>query len=250
MGSLLTGKVALVTGGSRGIGRAISCRLAREGACVILTYRADAASAHDTLSHIRHEGGKARCLQLEVADGHSVDAAAQDIAAQEGVLHILVNNAGINKPTDFDQIAEDDWDRIMAVNLKGPFLCIQRFLPLLRKACGASVINISSVSGQYGGPRTAHYAASKAGLISLGQVAARFCARDSIRVNTLAVGLVASAMASSGLQDGAVQKAADGILLGRMGTVEDVAGAVAFLASEDAAYITAQTINVNGGIYF
>ena len=246
----LDGKIALVTGGGRGIGRAISHRLAQDGASVVITWRADSECAEETAQHIRQSGGKARCIQLEVSDAGSVEAAVRNITAQEQRLHILVNNAGINKPTDFDKIAEEDWDRIMAVNLKGPFLCIQRFLPLLRMAGGASVINISSVSGQYGGSRTAHYAASKAGLISLGQVAARFCAQDGIRVNTLAVGLVASEMAASGLQSGNVQKTAENILLQRMGTVEEVANAVAFLASDDSSYITAQTINVNGGIYF
>jgi len=166
------------------------------------------------------------------------------------MLHILVNNAGINKPTDFDSITTEDWDQIMAVNLKGPFLCIQRCLPLLRAAHGACIINIGSVSGQYGGPRTAHYAASKAGLISLGQVAARFGAPDGIRVNTLAVGLVASEMAAAGLQGASVQKAAENILLKRMGSVEEVAAAAAFLASDESSYMTAQTINVNGGLYF
>src|SRR5207247_2604494 len=112
---------------------------------------------------------------------------------------ILVNNAGINKPTDFDQVTDEDWDTILAVNLKGPFICAQEALPALRRR-GGSIINIGSVSCQYGGPRTAHYAASKAGLISLGQVIARFGAKDKIRCNTLAAGLIASEMAEAGLQ--------------------------------------------------
>jgi 3-oxoacyl-[acyl-carrier protein] reductase len=246
----LKGKNALVTGGGRGIGRAISLRLAAGGARVVLTYRTDTQSAEATVEKIKQAGGVARCIPLEVASAKSVDEAVAGVAAKEEKLHILVNNAGINNPTDFDKIEEEDWDKIMAVNLKGPFLCTQRFLPLLRAAHDSSVINIGSVSGQYGGPRTAHYAASKAGLISLGQVAARFGAPDGIRVNTLAVGLVASEMASSGLQSAAVQKASETILLKRMGTVEEIANAVAFLASDESSYITAQTININGGLYF
>jgi 3-oxoacyl-[acyl-carrier protein] reductase len=123
-------------------------------------------------------------------------------------------------------------------------------LPALRRRGGGSIINIGSVSGQYGGPRTAHYAASKAGLISLGQVVARFGARDHIRCNTVAAGLIQSEMGGAGLQAPAVQKAAENILLGHLGTAEDVAQAVVFLASDASSYITAQTINVNGGLYF
>jgi len=136
------------------------------------------------------------------------------------------------------------------VNLKGPFICCQEALPLLQARGAGSIVNIGSVSGQYGGPRTAHYAASKAGLISLGQVVARFGAKHKIRCNTVAAGLIASDMAAAGMQSGAVSKAAESILLGRLGTPEEVARAVVFLASEEAGYITAQTINVNGGLYF
>ena len=124
-----------------------------------------------------------------------------------------MNNAGANKPADFDQITDADWDEIMAVNLKGPFLCAQEALPALRRRGGGSIVNIGSVSGQYGGPRTAHYAASKAGLISLGQVIARFGAKDNIRCNTVAAGLIESEMAAAGMQSEAVKKAAAGILL-------------------------------------
>ncbi|MDH5749138.1 MAG: SDR family oxidoreductase, partial [Rhodospirillales bacterium] len=167
-----------------------------------------------------------------------------------GGLDILINNAGINNPTDFDRITDAEWDEILDVNLKGPFVCAQEALPYLRKSDHGSIVNIGSVSGQYGGPRTAHYAASKAGLISLGQVIARFAARDNIRCNTIAAGLIESEMAAASLQSSAVNDAAKGILLGRMGTPEEVAGAVVFLASDAAGYITGQTLNVNGGLYF
>jgi len=246
----LQGKVALVTGGSRGIGRAICLALARAGAATALTYREQREAAEETVRQIQSGGGQALALQMDVRDRASVRQGFDALDAAWGGLDILVNNAGINRPADFDKITDDDWDEILTVNLKGPFMCIQTALPALRRRGGGSIVNIGSVSGQYGGPRTAHYAASKAGLISLGQVAARFGARDHIRCNTVAAGLIATDMAGSGLQAPAVQKAAENILLGRLGTVEEVARAVVFLASEASSYITAQTINVNGGLYF
>ncbi|WP_421900033.1 SDR family NAD(P)-dependent oxidoreductase [Maridesulfovibrio sp.] len=246
----LKDKIALVTGGGRGIGKAISHKLSAEGAQVIITWVGDRESAQQTATEISKDGGKARILKLEVSSADSVDAVVADITANEGRLDVLVNNAGINDPQDFDKITPEEWDRIMSVNLKGPFLCTQRCLELLKKSNAASVINIGSVSGQYGGPRTAHYAASKAGLISMTQVAARFGAQWKIRCNTVAAGLVVSDMADAGLKNPAVQKAAENVLLKRFAAASEVADSVAYLASDESSYITAQTINVNGGLYF
>lgn len=186
---------------------------------------------------------------MDVTNRASIAATVTE-AAGFGPASILVNNAGVNKPTDFDQIEDGDWDFVLETNLKGPFLVAQLFLPLLKQAHGASVIHIGSVSGQYGGPRTAHYAASKAGLISLSQVLARFGAPHAIRSNVVAAGLIASEMAAGGLQAASVQKAAENILLKRLGTPREVGDAVTFLASDASSYITAQTLNVNGGLYF
>jgi NAD(P)-dependent dehydrogenase (short-subunit alcohol dehydrogenase family) len=158
-----------------------------------------------------------------------------------------VNNAGVNKPCDFDLITDADWDEIVAVNLRGPFLCTQEALAFLRE--GGAVINIGSVSGQYGGPRTAHYAASKGGLIALTQCCARFLAPRGVRCNLVSPGLVRSEMAAAGLS-GLPSTIRDGILLGRLGEVDEVAHAVVFLASAEASYVTGQTMNVNGGLYF
>ncbi|WP_432738063.1 SDR family NAD(P)-dependent oxidoreductase [Maridesulfovibrio sp. FT414] len=246
----LEGKTALVTGGGRGIGKAICRRLAEHGAEVILTWVSDKSSAEENVQAILATGGKARCIQLEVSEEASVNSVVADIESKEGKLDILVNNAGINNPNDFDKITSDEWDRILGVNLKGPFLCTQKCLELLKKGQGASVINLGSVSGQYGGPRTAHYAASKAGLISLGQVIARFGAQWGIRCNTIAAGLIASEMADAGLKNPAVQKAAENVLMKRFGSTDEVADVVLYLASDESSYITAQTINVNGGLYF
>ncbi|HEY4275591.1 MAG TPA: SDR family oxidoreductase [Rhizomicrobium sp.] len=245
----LDGKCAVVTGGSRGIGRAIALGLAEAGADVLITYREKADEAQAVVKAIEAKTRRAKAVRMDVTDRAAVEAAAREAEAF-GPVSILVNNAGINKPTDFDQIADADWDTIMVANLKGPFVAAQLFLPLLKKNGGGAMVHIGSVSGQYGGPRTAHYAASKAGLISLSQVIARFGAQYNVRSNVVAAGMIASEMAAGGLAAASVQKAAENILLKRMGSPEEVADAVVFLASDAASYITAQTLNVNGGLYF
>ena len=245
----LSGKNAVVTGGSRGIGRAITLGLAEAGADVVLTYREKRSEAQNVVKQIEALGRRALALQMDVTERANVVAAAKD-ASGFGPISVLVNNAGINKPTDFNSVSDEDWDTILATNLKGPFICAQSFLPLLSEAGGGSIVHIGSVSGQYGGPRTAHYAASKAGLISLAQVIARFGAPHNIRSNTVAAGLIASDMAAAGMAAASVQKAAESIVLKRLGTTREVADAVVFLASDASSYITAQTINVNGGLYF
>ncbi len=245
----LSGKNAVVTGGSRGIGRAIALGLAEAGADVVLTFREKRSEAQNVVKQIEALGRRALALQMDVTERANVVAAAKD-ASGFGPISVLVNNAGINKPTDFDSVSDEDWDTILATNLKGPFICAQSFLPLLSEAGGGSIVHIGSVSGQYGGPRTAHYAASKAGLISLAQVIARFGAPHNIRSNTVAAGLIASDMAAAGMAAASVQKAAESIVLKRLGTTGEVADAVVFLASDASSYITAQTINVNGGLYF
>lgn len=248
--SELHGKRALVTGGSRGIGRAIVLALAQAGARVAFTYKEHSGAAEGLIDEIKATGGEAHAFKADVRDRSALQVIADALDESWEGLDVLVNNAGINKPTDFDQITDDDWDEILSVNLKGPFICTQTVWPLLLKSTGASVIHIGSVSGQYGGPRTAHYAASKAGLISLAQVIARFGAKHGIRSNTVAAGIIASDMGAAGLASPAVAKAAESVLLGRLGSADEVAATVVFLASNRSAYITAQTINVNGGLYF
>jgi 3-oxoacyl-[acyl-carrier protein] reductase len=246
----LEGKSAFVTGGSRGIGRAIAKGLAEAGANVAFSYRERRDEADRTLADIKAMGRRGLALPMDVTDRASIEAAAKDAEAAFGSISVLVNNAGINKPTDFDQVSDADWDMILATNLRGPFACAQVFLPLIARAGGGSIVHIGSVSGQYGGPRTAHYAASKAGLISLAQVIARFGAQHKVRSNVVAAGLIASEMAAAGMASATVQKAAESILLKRFGTTAEVADAVVFLASDASSYITAQTLNVNGGLYF
>jgi 3-oxoacyl-[acyl-carrier protein] reductase len=245
----LVGKNAVVTGGSRGIGRAIALGLAEAGADVVLTFRECREEAEEAVHKIEAMGRRAAALQMDVTHRASIEAVAKQALAF-GPISILVNNAGVNKPTDFDQVTDADWDFILSTNLKGPFICAQVFLPLLAQAGGGSIVHIGSVSGQYGGPRTAHYAASKAGLISLAQVIARFGAASNVRSNVIAAGLIASEMADAGLAAPSVQKAAEAIVLKRLGAPREVADAVVFLASDASSYITAQTLNVNGGLYF
>ena len=246
----LKGKKAMITGASRGIGRTVAIKLAEAGADVLFTYKTSDIEANKTKAAIRSLGQECLIYKADVRDRIAMAQIFGAMDSHWGSLDILVNNAGINIPTDFDKILDEDWDEILSVNLKGPFICTQMALPLLGKSGNASVINIGSVSGQYGGPRTAHYAASKAGLISLSQVIARFGANRGIRSNTIAAGIIASEMGSAGISAPSVAKAAENILLGRLGDFEDVALAAVFLASDDSKYITAQTINVNGGLYF
>jgi len=246
----LDGRIAFVTGGSRGIGRAIALGLAEAGADVAFGFREHRELALSVGREIERLGRRAFAVKMDVTERASIVAAAEEANGTLGPVSILVNNAGINKPTDFDAIGEPDWDAILATNLKGPFLCSQAFLPALAGTGNGSIVHIGSVSGQYGGPRTAHYAASKAGLISLAQVIARFGAQYGVRSNTVAPGLIASDMAESGMSAPAVQKAAESILLKRLGRTCEVADAVVFLASDAAAYITGQALNVNGGLHF
>ena len=244
----LKNKIALVTGGSRGIGAAIVKAFHDTEAEVYFTYRANEHAAHAVCSDCGLPAGRA--IKADVRDRGAVRAVLAQIADDFGRLDVLVNNAGINKPTDFDEISDEDWLEVLDVNLRGPFVVTQEAISLLRASDGASVIHIGSVSGQYGGPRTAHYAASKAGLISLGQVVARFLATDGIRSNTIAAGLIASEMADSAMDSPVVQAAAAQVPLRRFGKVHEVAQAAIFLASCESSYITGQTLNVNGGLYF
>jgi 3-oxoacyl-[acyl-carrier protein] reductase len=246
----LHGRNAVVTGGSRGIGRAIALAFAEAGANVALTYRERAEDARVAARTIEGKGRLAVPIQMDVTKRSSVQAAAAEARRALGPISILVNNAGINKPTDFDKVSDEDWHAILDANLRGPFICAQEFLPLLAETKNGAIVHIGSVSGQYGGPRTAHYAASKAGLISLAQVIARFGASMGVRSNVVAAGLIASDMADAGMAAASVQKAAENILLKRLGTTQEVAEAVVFLSSDAASYITAQTLNVNGGLYF
>ena len=236
-------KIVLVTGASRGIGLEAAKHFSKEGYKVIGTSRGDFNLGDLTGDE------SAISAQLDLMSKESIQNLFVKLKSEDLLPSVLVNNAGITKDQLFLRMKDDDWDDVIDVNLKGPFICSQEALYLMKQN-GGSIINIGSVSGQYGGPRTAHYAASKAGLISLGQVIARFGAKYNIRCNTLSAGLIESEMATSALQDPSVKKACENIILNRFGTYNEVADSVLFLASSSSKYITAQTLNLNGGLYF
>lgn len=245
----LSNKNAIVTGGSRGIGKAIAIDLASNGANVAITYLSNDKEAKKVKEEIeRNFSVKVEIFTLDVRSEENIKSTFQNIFELFGHIDILVNNAGINAPIDFDKTTLDSWNNILSVNLTGPFLCSKEIIVYMNE--NGSIIHIGSVSGQYGGPRTAHYAASKAGLISLSQVIGRFLAPKNIRSNVVAAGLIASDMAEAGLQSPQVQEASKNILLKRFGYTNEVAKVVSFLASDESSYITAQVINVNGGLYF
>ncbi len=247
-GTRLEGKVALVTGGSRGLGRAIAIALAEAGADVALTYARERAEGEATAAMIRALGRRALVLPLELASRSSIRAALAAAIEAWGRLDVLVNNAGILQQKPFAEISDDDFDRMLAVNLRGPFVCAQEALPLLAQHGNGAVVNIASVGGQVGGTLAVHYSASKAGVIALTRSLARLAA-PAVRVNCVSPGLIETAMTRDELASpGAADKLRQ-ILLGRPGEAAEVAAAVVFLASPAAAYVTGQVLNVNGGLY-
>lgn len=244
---MLSGRVALVTGASQGIGRAISVRLAQEGAQVAL-----AARNMDKLVEVEAEiaagGGTAHAFPLDMASEESVKACAKAVVSHFGKLEILVNNAGITRDVLALRMKRQDWDDVLGTNLTGAFLLTQACMSPMLKARWGRVINVTSVVGEMGQAGQANYAASKAGLIGLTKSLARELAGRSITVNAVAPGYIETAMTAV-LSDEQRTAMTSQIPLARAGTDRDIAGAVAFLASDDAAYITGHTLDVNGGMY-
>lgn len=247
MAASLEGRVALVTGASQGIGKAIALELAKAGATVALAARNEAKLA-EVKAEIEATGGKAESFALDVNNEEAIKATAKDIVAKLGAVHILVNNAGVTRDTLMLRMKTSDWDDVLDTNLKGAFLLTQALLQPMMKARWGRVINISSVNGELGAPGQANYAASKAGLIGLTKSMAREFASRNITVNAVAPGFIETDMTHVLTED---QKNAmlGAVPLGRAGTVADIAAAVRFLASDDAAYITGHTLDVNGGLY-
>jgi 3-oxoacyl-[acyl-carrier protein] reductase len=242
----LSGKVALITGASRGIGRQTALTLAGAGAAVVLTSRGDAAAA--VAGEIGAAGGQALAIAADVADASAVHRVIEDTLARFGRLDILVNNAGITRDQLLLRMKRDDWDAVVATNLTGTFLCTQSVLKTMLKQRSGRIISISSVVGQSGNPGQTNYAATKAGIIGFSKALAREVASRSITVNVVAPGLIDTDMTRDISQD-AQANWASAIPLGRLGTPEDVAAAVCFLASDAAGYITGQVLAVNGGMY-
>ena len=242
----LTNRIALVTGASRGIGRAIAETLARQGAVVIAASRGE--NAKETVDAIVAAGGRAELLPLDVTDAAAVEAAVAGIVARHGRIDIVVSNAGITRDQLLLRMKREDWDAVLATNLTATFTLCQASLKPMLKQRGGRIVAISSVVGQMGNAGQVNYAASKAGLIGMAKALAREVASRGITVNVVAPGLIDTDMTKA-LSAGTSDTWASQIPLGRLGTPDDVAWAVCFLASDEAAYITGQVVAVNGGMY-
>ena len=243
----LTGKTALVTGGSRGIGRAICLELARQGASVAVNYSGSAGAAEQTVQACRAVGAQAFALQADVASSAACQAMLQAVLERFGRLDILVCNAGVARDELMLRLREEDFDTVINTNLKGAFLCMKAACrPMVKQRCGR-IVAVSSVVGLRGNPGQTTYDASKAGLIGLGKSLAKELASRNVTVNLVAPGLIDTDMTAA-LPEVARAALLASIPMGRMGAAEDVARAVAFLASDEAAYITGQVLCVDGGM--
>lgn len=243
------GKTALVTGASRGIGRAIAVALARGGASVALNYAGNEAAAEEALKNVLEAGApKAKLYRFDVSDPAACAAAVEAIIADLGPLDVLVNNAGIALDQLVMRMKDEDWNRTLQVNLTGNFNLIRAVARPMMKAKRGAIVNVTSVIGEMGNAGQAAYAAAKAGQIGLTKSVARELASRNIRVNAVAPGYVETDM-TAGLPEAAKAKMLEMIPLARLGGAEDVANAVAFLASDQASYVTGEVLRVNGGMY-
>lgn len=240
-------RIALVTGASRGIGEAIAKRLAAEGATVLAAARS-AEALEKVVGEIRAAGGKSESLLLDLADPVSIESGVKSALAAHGQIDVLVNNAGVTDDNLILRMSKEAWDRVLATNLTGVFLLTQAVVrSMIRKRYGR-IVNVTSVVGLMGNAGQANYAASKAGLVGLTKSVARELASRNVTCNAVAPGFISTAMTEK-MTDEARQRLSEQVPLGRLGNPDDVAGAVAFLASEEAAYVTGHVLNVSGGLY-
>ncbi len=240
-------RVAIVTGGSRGIGRAIALKLAEDGCRVVVNYQSNNQAADDVVRKISDAGGEALAVQADVSLAEGAKALVDAAVAAYGTVDILVNNAGIARDALLMRMSEEDWDAVLDTNLKGAFHCIKAVQRIMLRRRSGRIIQISSISGVRGNPGQANYAAAKAGLIGLTKAVARELASRNITVNAVAPGFVDTEMTRV-LAPELIQQATEQIPLGRLGSPEDIAAAVAFLASPSAGYITGQVLGVDGGL--
>lgn len=243
----LDGHVAIVTGASRGIGRAIAIALANVGAKVVINYAGNAALAEEVRQAIVDKGGAAITVQADVADAQAVDNLVNKTVETYGKIDILVNNAGITRDTLLMRMKDEDWDAVINTNLKGVFYCTKAVSKIMMKQRSGKIINMTSVVGLMGNAGQANYAAAKAGVIGFTKSMAKELASRGITVNAIAPGFIATDM-THGLSEQVKSDLATKIPLSRLGTAEDVAAAAVFLATDSASYITGQTLNVDGGM--
>ncbi len=243
----IEGKIAFVTGASRGIGRSIALTLAEAGADVAINYAGNAAAAEEVAAEIRKMGRRALILQGDVSQTEAAAAMLDAVVAEFGRCDILVNNAGITRDGLLMRMKEEDWDAVLNTNLKGVYNCTKAAIKYMMKQKSGKIVNIASVVGIMGNAGQANYAAAKAGCIGFTKSVAKEVASRGITVNAVAPGLIATDMTSV-LPEKVVEEMAAGIPLKRAGQPVDVAKAVLFLVSDDAAYITGQTLNVDGGM--
>jgi 3-oxoacyl-[acyl-carrier protein] reductase len=241
-------KVVLVTGGSRGIGRSIAVAFAKQGATVVISYAGNEAAAQETLGLIQAAGGKGEAVRFDVSDSTACAGAVDNVVKTHGRLDVLVNNAGVAVDGLVMRVKDDDWDKQLDTNLKGAFSLIRAASRPMMKQRGGAIINLTSVVGEMGNGGQAAYSASKAGLIGLTKSVAKELASRNIRVNAVSPGFIGTDMTSH-LEGETREKMLSAIPLGRLGSPEDVANAVLFLASDTAAYITGEVLKVNGGMY-
>jgi len=243
----LSGKSVIVTGGSRGIGRACCLALARAGARVCVNYRVESPSAELVVEEIESGGGEAFALSADVARRQDAEMLVDEVVHRFGGLDILVNNAGIWKGSPIDEMTDTEWEETLAINLTGTFLCTRAAVPVMKNARWGRIVNISSTAGQRGEAFHSHYAASKGGVISFTKSLAVELAPHGITVNCVAPGWVATDMTQESLLGPEREAILAAIPLGRVARPEEIAGAVAFLASDLASFVTGEILNVNGG---
>lgn len=244
----LEGKTAVITGGSRGIGRTIAVRLASLGAFVYVNYVSRSDAADETIELVHQAGGSGAAIQCNVADFTAVQSTFKEVVSQAGAIDILVNNAGITRDGLLALMKEADWDDVLDTNLKGAFNCAKAVVRAMMKSRWGRIVNISSVVGFAGNAGQVNYAAAKAGMVGLTKALARECASRRITVNCVAPGYIVTEMTES-LAESVKAQLISEIPLGTLGTADDVAAAVAYLVSNEASYITGQTIHVNGGMH-